>query len=76
MVQDNYIGKVNRIYVEDKIFKDSEGREVSYSRLCLRITVKGSPKVLEFAPKSSKIDDVITFLDLADEVDQGSVLNN
>lgn len=74
---DNYISKINRIYIEDKIFKDPDtGREVNYARLCLQITVKGKRKVLEFAPKSSKIDDVITFLDLADQVDQGTVLNN
>ena len=36
---DNYISKVKRIYVEDKIFKDPEaGREVNYARLCLQIT--------------------------------------
>lgn len=72
---DNYLSKINRVYIDTKTFKDDNDREVEYTRLCLKITINGAPKVLEFSAKTSKIDDVITFLELADEVDQGTILN-
>lgn len=76
MAQDNYIGKVSRIHIEDKNFKTDDGREVKYSRLCLSITLKGQTKVLEFAPANkSKMEDIETFLDLAEPVAQGNILN-
>ena len=76
MAQDNYIGKVGRIHIENKTFKADDGREIKYSRLCLSITLKGQTKVLEFAPANkSKMEDIETFLDLADPVDKGSILN-
>ena len=76
MAQDNYIGKVSRIHIENKTFKSDDGRDIKYSRLCLSITLKGQTKVLEFAPANkSKMEDIETFLGLAESVAQGNILN-
>lgn len=66
---DNYINKISRVYIDTKTFTNDDGREVEFSRLCLKVTIKGTEKVLEFSPAKRKMEDVISFLDLAEDVD-------
>jgi hypothetical protein len=68
---DNLIGRLTRVHVANKTFKNSEGQNVEYSRLVLSGTVKGKDFVIE--TKLEQKD--ITLLELSDTESERQALN-
>lgn len=68
---DNLKARVSRLYIDKRSFVDDSGKDVKFERFVVEILVKGEPVNMEF--KIDKKDKML--LQLADQLDQQSVLN-